>query len=77
MSKWFVIADNLTGAAEVAGIAHHFGYSVKFITYGSGDRNAREDVVVFNADTRNVAPENAAGKIRHILLHGGFRDDRR
>lgn len=77
MANWFVIADDLTGAAEIAGIAWHSGCTVKLLTGGSGDGHTGEDVLVVNADTRNMDPEDAAGHISEVLQYGGYQEDRK
>lgn len=75
MTNWFVIADDLTGAAEIAGIAWRSGCTVKLLTGGSGEGHTGEDVLVVNADTRNLDPEDAAGQISEVLLYGGYQED--
>lgn len=75
MAKWFVIADDLTGAAEIAGIAYRFGCSVRIMTRWTGTLLPGVDVVVVNADTRNFDSTQAAGQIRDMLTDGGYRND--
>lgn len=77
MKKWFVIADDLTGAAEMAGIAYESGSSVKLITGGPWEGIGTEDVVVVNANTRNLGADQAAEQVRNIILKSGNREDRR
>src|SRR4051812_19714049 len=57
-----VIADDLTGAAEIAAIGHRHGLSASVISAGS---QATEDVelLVFDTDSRLDEPDVAAEKI--------------
>lgn len=77
MANWYVIADDLSGAAEIAGIAWHSGCTVKLLTGESGDGHTGEDVLVVNADTRNLDPEDAAGHISDVFLYHGYQEDRK
>lgn len=53
----FVLADDLTGAAELAGMAHACGLGTKLYTQPINDRDA--DVVVYNVDSRSVPLDQA------------------
>ena len=53
-----VIADDITGAAEMAGIAHRMGCKVRFSTVPT-PFVGEEEVMVWATDTRSVAREEA------------------
>jgi len=65
-----VIADDITGAAEMAGIAHQHGLSVRLSIAGSlcCDRGAAErtDVLVIATDTRSMTEEEAVNETLRI-----------
>ena len=65
-----VIADDITGAAEMAGIAHQHGLSVRLSIAGSlcCDRGAAErtDVLVIATDTRSMTKEEAVNETLRI-----------
>jgi hypothetical protein len=48
---------------------------VKLLTGGTGYEDAGENAVVINSGTRDMDATKAAGKVREILLHGGYRND--
>jgi len=68
-----VIADDITGAAEMAGIAHQHGLSVHLSIAGSlcCDRGAAErtDVLVIATDTRSMTEEEAVNETLRITSH--------
>jgi len=67
MPRILVIADDFTGAAEIGGIAHLYGLSVKI-----GDvlpTQFSDDVMVIDSFSRNLRPQQAAKRI-HDLLRG-------
>jgi uncharacterized protein YgbK (DUF1537 family) len=65
MKRVLVIADDLTGAAEIGGIGVQHGLSAKVIR---GEfRDADADLLVLDTDTRNQSPQQAAECIRRIL----------
>ncbi len=68
-----VIADDITGAAEMAGIAHQHGLSVRLSIAGSlcCDRGAAErtDVLVIATDTRSMTEEEAVHETLRITSH--------
>ena len=68
-----VIADDITGAAEMAGIAHQHGLSVRLSIAGSlcCDRGAAErtDVLVIATDTRSMTEEEAVNETLRITSH--------
>lgn len=65
-TDWLVIADDLTGAAEIAGIAHGRGLSVRIL---SGEQPPAEscEVLVINTDTRDRTGKEAAATIRRLV----------
>ena len=58
-----VIADDITGAAEIAGIAHRYGLrvllSIDEICQGTGSKEVY-DVMVIATDSRSYSSEQAA-----------------
>lgn len=74
---YLVLADDLTGAAEVAAIAHQSGLRAVVLT-----RPPRlpcdADVLVFDTDTRLATPARAARRVRACVVrlkklpHAGF-----
>lgn len=53
------VADDLSGATEVAGVAWRMGMNVSLVTRMSDARRVGADVVVANADSRSVSREEA------------------
>lgn len=64
-SPLLVLADDLTGAAEIAAIAHQHGLSSTVCTR-PGSRLDSE-VVVFDTDTRLLSPTRAAQRVKTFL----------
>lgn len=61
-----VIADDITGAAEMAGIARRMGCRVRFTT--SPDRlDGAEEVAVLATDTRSMGREEACDVTRRVV----------
>lgn len=60
-----VIADDFTGAAELAGIGLRYGLSVKLYTGGIIEGNA--DLVVVSADSRSMRKEDALAVMEKTL----------
>lgn len=59
-----VIADDLTGAAEMAGIAWRFGLSAELFLQDISDTNA--DVLIVSTDSRSLPKEKALEQTRKI-----------
>lgn len=59
-----VIADDLTGAAEMAGIAWRFGLSAELFLQDISDTKA--DVLIVSTDSRSLPKEKALEQTRHI-----------
>jgi uncharacterized protein YgbK (DUF1537 family) len=62
-----VVADDLTGAAEIAGIGLEFGLSVELTTKVNNIPQA--DLLVISADTRSLSEESAVTKSVQIAQH--------
>lgn len=60
-----VIADDLTGAAEIGGVGLHYGLSVEVVTSLDGDFNC--DLLVINSDTRSGTLQKAKA-ITHTIM---------
>ena len=59
-----VIADDITGAAEMAGIAHRLGLRVKLTTEPVSTPDC--DVLVIATDTRSMSREEAVSESRRV-----------
>lgn len=68
-----VIADDITGAAEMAGIAHRLGLSVCLSLDGQISDDC--DVAVIATDTRSMTEAEAVAETRRVL--SGLREDHR
>lgn len=68
-----VIADDITGAAEIAGLAHSYGLSteLQIVHPGEGDvfLSKTADVLVLATDTRSMTAEEAYVEIRRIATY--------
>ena len=62
-----VIADDLTGAAEMAGIAFSYGFSVKIISGKINHNISDEEVIIINTDSRNCDKEEASQIVKDIF----------
>ncbi len=63
-----VIADDITGAAEIAGIAFERGANVRLVCGGSiGCDIAAQDTTVIATDTRSMSEDEAISETRRIL----------
>lgn len=60
-----VIADDLTGAAEIAGIGLRYGLKVRVCT--EIIQEATEDLLVISADTRSLTENQAITKIEYLI----------
>jgi uncharacterized protein YgbK (DUF1537 family) len=63
---FIVIADDLTGAAELAATAHHHGLSATVLTRGLAPTSPA-DVWVYDTDSRLDSPDIAAAKIARLI----------
>ena len=64
-TMYFVIADDITGAAEIAGMGHSYGLSAALFT-SLPDALPDVDLVVLATDTRSMAESDAVAEIRRI-----------
>ena len=60
-----VIADDITGAAEIAGIAVHYGLQVELLTDVGGSA-PKADVLVVATDTRSLSEADAVAETRRV-----------
>lgn len=68
-----IIADDITGAAEMAGIAQRYGLSVGFSLVTDEPIEADDhDVMVIATDTRSADEDSARTTIRDIISHLSF-----
>jgi D-threonate/D-erythronate kinase len=61
-----VIADDFTGASEIAGIALEFGLSVRIQTELQ-DKTEHCDVLVIDTNTRSLGERESVGVIDHVM----------
>ncbi len=61
-----IISDDITGAAEIAGIAHGYGLTTILTTGEQCLKTSNAEVVVFAADTRSMSEEEACDTMRRI-----------
>lgn len=73
MKKIVVIADDITGAAEIAGVAWRMGCRVKFTTQPDTLTTDGADVAVLATDTRSMSREEAVAVTERIV--GSLRRD--
>ena len=64
--RTYVIADDLTGAAEIAGVAHRLGCRVRLTTTVDALR-AEDEVVVLATDTRSMGREEALAYTEEVV----------
>lgn len=67
MLRILVIADDLTGAAEMAGIAFSMGFSVKILMAGIKLKEHDVEVLVINSNTRNANKKEAIKTVGNII----------
>lgn len=65
-----VFADDLTGASEIAGIAHRRGYRAT-VSLAPGAASADTDVLVGDTETRLLSPSRATAALVPWLQHHG------
>ena len=71
MNKILVIADDITGAAEMAGIALRHGLTVQLTTGEQYPADADAEVVVMATDTRGGNEQEARLVMQHIMRQMG------
>src|SRR3954468_20381794 len=67
--RGLVIADDLTGAAEIAGIGHRFGLATRLLrkpATAPGD-DSNEGLLVLDTDSRSQRPADAAETVRRFV----------
>lgn len=64
--RTYVIADDLTGAAEIAGVAHRLGCRVRLTTTVDALR-AEDEVVVLATDTRSMGRAEALAYTEEVV----------
>ncbi|MCF8381331.1 MAG: four-carbon acid sugar kinase family protein [Bacteroidales bacterium] len=67
MQQVFVIADDLTGAAEIGGIAFLAGLSVRLIFNTDLIGSYSEDVIILDTNSRSFSTEKAYDTISDVL----------
>ena len=63
----FVQADDLTGAAEIGGIAFQYGLTVRILLGQRPTRSFPEEVVIIDTASRSYEPEKAYQVIRGLI----------
>ena len=71
-----VIADDMTGAAEIAGVAHRYGLQVRLLSLEESacnspcfpdDHASGDDVLVYATNTRSGSRDAAVSMMRRIV----------
>lgn len=70
--KIFVLADDLTGAAEIGGIAFQFGLTVKILFGTSKMCDHNVDVIIIDSNSRNLEPIEAFQRITELTSNIDF-----
>ena len=65
-SIW-VLADDLTGAAEIGGIAFQHGLKARILIDRKANAVVREGVSIMDAGSRNFEPEQACQAVRELI----------
>ena len=73
-NRIFVLADDLTGASEIGGIAFQFGMKVKILFNSERLTDHREDVIIIDSNSRNLKPEKAFQRITGLLSNIDFSE---
>ena len=61
-----IVADDISGAAEVGGVCHRFGFETK--AYREANRVRRPaEVIVIDTDSRSLAPSESARRVRRAV----------
>ena len=67
----FFLADDLSGALDAAAGFHHAGQRVTIaLTEPAWRRQGEGEVVGFTTESRNAAPDEAAGRVTRAIAHG-------
>jgi len=62
-----IVADDLTGAAELGGIAFNCGLTVRILLDSENMVLFPEDVIILDSNSRNMAPEEAYQKVKKLI----------
>ncbi len=73
-TRIFILADDLTGAAELGGIARQFGMTVRILFDPDKVKFHKEDVIIIDSDTRSLNPDHAYSTITEIMSAIDFTD---
>lgn len=65
--KIFVVADDLTGAAEIGGIAQQFGLTARILSGKEKHISFQENVIIINTSSRSYEPQQAKKAIGDVL----------
>lgn len=76
MKNIFVLADDLTGAAEIGGAALDYGLSVRIVFELYSNTNCPEDVLVLDSNSRSKDPNQAYNLINRLLAEHNFSEYR-
>ena len=60
-----VIADDITGAAEIAGIGFRFGLNVRLVTHPETSPDC--DLLVYATDTRSMSENEAIEETERVI----------
>jgi len=67
MPQILVIADDFTGAAEIGGIAHCFGLSVRVVNEFFKAQGNKEQTIIIDTNSRRLPPLKAFKRIKTVL----------
>lgn len=67
-----VLADDLTGAAEIAGIGLRYGLATRLVREPAGP--CGDGLTVVDTDSRSLAPADAAERVRQVCLSTDIAD---
>ena len=65
--KILIVADDLTGASELGGIAFNCGLTVRILLDSENMVLFPEDVIILDSNSRNMAPEEAYQKVKKLI----------
>ena len=65
--KILIIADDLTGAAELGGIAFNCGLSARILFDSEHGSYFSEDVIILDTNSRNMSPEEAYQEVKKLV----------
>ncbi len=75
MQKILVIADDFTGAAEIAGIGLRYGLAAAILREGSAGSPQAHPLTIVDTDSRLLPPEQAAARVQAALRAHHAPDD--